>query len=375
MRVLHLVTRLNIGGITRHLAAFLPHLECEFLLAAGVCVDEPEESVPFDVIRLPHLVRPVHPVKDVLAFWEILSLLRRVRPDILHTHMAKAGWLGRIAAKVLGIPCVHTYHGNIFAGHFNRLTTVFLRALERATVPLLNGAVYVSPSCMEALIREVGSPRCVCVIVPAFDAGGLRNRKQAVGDFPQVGTQNQVVVGWLGRMVKVKRPELAVSAVAEVDGCRLVMAGDGEARPATEKLAAEIAREKVEFLGWVSQEKIWDFLKRVDLFLMTSVAEGFVLSLVNALHAGVPVVAVEAQGVVDVMGTDAGDGIKFCDAGIVCKEELLAEALRQAIERLDEMKSRVSAAWERVWRMVNPKAVAEAHLRFYQQVLGGRRDG
>ena len=176
-------------------------------------------------------------------------------------------------------------------------------------------------------------------------------------------------------MVRVKRPELAVSAVAEVDGCKLVMAGDGEARAETEKLAVKIAREKVEFLGWVSQEEIREFLKRVDLFLMTSVAEGFGLSLVDALHAGVPVVAVEAQGVVDVMGTDAGDGIKFCDAGVVCKEELLAEALRQAIERLDEVKSRVSAAWERVWRMANPKAVAEAHLRFYQRVLGGKRDG
>jgi len=375
MRVLHLVTRLNIGGITRHLAAFLPHLKCEFLLAAGVCVDEPEEPVPFDVLRLPYLVRPVRPVKDALAFWEILSLLRKVRPDILHTHMAKAGWLGRIAARALGIPCVHTYHGNIFTGHFGRLRTDFLCVLERATVPLLNGAVYVSPSCMEALIRKVGSPRRVCVIAPAFDAGNRRNQKGTVGVSPQVGTQNRVVVGWMGRMVRVKRPELAVSAVAEVDGCKLVMAGDGEARAETEKLAVKIAREKVEFLGWVSQEEIREFLKRVDLFLMTSVAEGFGLSLVDALHAGVPVVAVEAQGVVDVMGTDAGDGIKFCDAGVVCEEELLAEALRQAIERLDEMRARVSAAWERVWREVNPKAVADAHLRFYQQVLGGRRDG
>jgi len=375
MRVVHLVTRLNIGGITRHLAAFLPHLECDFVLAAGVCVDEPEESVPFDVVRIPHLIRPVHPLKDMLAFCEILSLLCRVRPDILHTHMAKAGWLGRIAAKLLGIPCVHTYHGNIFTGHFGRLGSGFFATLERTTMPLLHGAIYVSRSCMLAIIAEVGRPRHTHLIPPAFSQDShLAKRRESILSQPE-SREKVVVVGWLGRMVRVKRPELAVRAVAEVEGCTLVMAGDGEARAETERLAAKIAPDRVKFLGWISWKEIWEFLKGVDLFLMTSAAEGFGLSIVDALHAGVPVVAVEAQGVVDVMGTDAGGGMKFCDAGVVCREEFLGEALRQAVQRLDEVRARVGAAWERVWRMVNPKAVAEAHLRFYRQVLKGRRDG
>lgn len=371
MRVVHLVTRLNIGGVTRHLAAFLPYLQCDFLVAAGVCLDEPEGTVPFEVVRLPHLARPLNPLRDSLAFVEILSLLRRLKPDILHTHMAKAGWLGRLAARIEGVRCVHTYHGNIFTGHFGYVMRTLFGALERATVRLLNGAVYVSPSTREAITAYVGCPRNVCVIPTPFtplEVSSKMDGRETLG-FEDGG----IVVGWVGRMVRVKRPDLAVDAVAKVADCHLVMVGDGPLRRKVEKLAEKIAPDRVRFLGWVPPEEIGRFVCGFDLLLITSVTEGYPIALVEALYAGVPVVAVEAEGVVDVMGADAGEGINFCDAGIVCKEEFLPGALRQAISHLEEMRGRVGAAWRRVWEVSNPEVVADAHMRFYRKVLMGRR--
>jgi len=365
MRVLHLVTRLNLGGVARPLAEFVPHLDCDAIVSAGVCVDEPEIEMPFDVVRLRHLARPLSLWRDALSLEEIVSLIRRVKPDLVHTHMSKAGWLGRVAAKLLGVPCIHTYYGNIFKGHFGKMKTSFFAALERASIPLLAGATYVSESTYIALSSRVGSPRRTAVIhlaVPPLKAVS-RQRARRYLNIPQ----HTFVVGWIGRMVPVKRPSLAVEAFSQLQKGILVMVGDGPLRQVAEQNADRLAHGRVLFCGW--RKDVGNIIPAFDVLSVTSASEGFPVVMIESLFCGVPVVAVEAQGVVDVMGAGAGGGIRLCDAGIVSVEGRYVEALRLAYLQLSKLKEGVHRAKARLMRLCAPKAVAEAYMRFYAEVL------
>jgi len=365
MRVLHLVTRLNLGGVARPLAEFVPRLNCDAIVGAGICIDEPQIEMPFDVVRLRHLARPLSLWRDPLAMAEIVSLTRRFKPHLVHTHMSKAGWLGRLAAKMLGVPCIHTYYGNIFKGHFGKLKTSVFAALERASIPLLAGATYVSESTHTALASRVGSPGKTAVIhlaVPPLKAVSRQQARQNL-NIPQ----DAFVVGWIGRMVPVKRPSLAVEAFSQLHRGILVMVGDGPLRRQAEETANRLAPGRIVFCGW--RKDVGNIIPAFDVLSVTRASEGFPVVMVESLSCGVPVVAMEAEGVVDVMGADAGGGIRFCDAGIVSVEGRYVEALRQAYESLGKLKEGVHKAKERLQRLCAPKAVADAYMRFYAEVL------
>ena len=321
--------------------------------------------MPFDVVRLRHLARPLSLWRDPLAMAEIVSLTRRFKPHLVHTHMSKAGWLGRLAAKMLGVPCIHTYYGNIFKGHFGKLKTSVFAALERASIPLLAGATYVSESTHTALASRVGSPGKTAVIhlaVPPLKAVSRQQARQNL-NIPQ----DAFVVGWIGRMVPVKRPSLAVEAFSQLHRGILVMVGDGPLRRQAEETANRLAPGRIVFCGW--RKDVGNIIPAFDVLSVTSASEGFPVVMVESLSCGVPVVAMEAEGVVDVMGADAGGWIRFCDAGIVSVEGRYVEALRQAYESLGKLKEGVHKAKERLQRLCAPKAVADAYMRFYAEVL------
>ena len=334
IRILRVIGRLNVGGPALHVAylsAGLAERGYETTLVAGN-VERGEDSMAFvaenlgvPVIRLGEMRRDISPVRDVRATAYLARLIRETRPHILHTHMAKAGGVGRIAALVAREArppvIVHTFHGHVLRHYFDPVRNGAFRLLERWLARKTTTLVAVSPQVRDELVELRIAPAEKFVVVRlgielaervGADDGRVEQRR-LLGIPP-----DRFVVGWIGRMTAVKRTEdvlLTFRRLREsgVDAC-LCLVGDGPDRPALERRAKElgIMRETL-FLGF--QHEVAPFYGAFDALLLPSVSEGTPVSAIEALAAGKPVVATRVGGVPDVV-RDGEDGL-LADAGAV----------------------------------------------------------
>jgi len=222
---------------------------------------------------------------------------------VLHTHTAKAGSTGRLAA-LASVPArpravVHTFHGHVLSGYFGDRRERLFRVIERGLALSTDRIVAVSEQVRDDIVRfHVAPPEKVAVVHYGFDldarvgaaaaARAGRRAELTIGD-------EDFVIGWAGRMSEIKRPLDLVRTAARVPGSVLVLAGDGELRPDVERLAAELGvTERVRLLGYVDQIGSW--YGAFDVFLLTSANEGAPVVAIEALAAGLPVVATDAGG-------------------------------------------------------------------------------
>ncbi len=221
IRVLRVIARLNVGGPSLHvtyLARGLAERGYETTLVAGD-VGRGEESMAFvaesegvDVVRLPGLSRALSPVRDVAAAWRLARIIRRVRPDVVHTHTAKAGAVGRFGALLSGTRpvIVHTFHGHVLRGYFGAGGTLIFRAIETTLARLSDRLIAVSPEVRDELVRlRVAPERKFSVIRLGIE---LEQRVRFEGDTAEVRRRHGIpaekfVVGWFGRMTAVKRTD------------------------------------------------------------------------------------------------------------------------------------------------------------------------
>lgn len=318
MRVVRIVTRLNRGGPHRQLLALVPGLA-----AAGavgpVLVGAPgpgEEDVAGElealgvvVERVPGLARGLAPAADARAWRWLRRRLRALRPDVVHTHLGKAGALGRAAARAAGVPAVvHTVHGHHLdlGGGLARGTRLAERALARTTSAL----VALSPRQRDDLVarHRVARAERVVVIAPGLDVGALRaaaDPAAAVAHRARVAPDGAPVSLWLGRFVPAKDPLGVVAAARWLppEAGRLVMAGDGPMRAA---VAREVARAglggRVLLPGPVADAAAWH--AAADVVVLPSRSEGTPLALIEAMVLGRPVIATAVGGVPDVVDDD-----------------------------------------------------------------------
>ena len=318
--MLRVIARLNVGGPALHvsyLARGLRERGYETTLVAGD-VGRGEESMAFvaeregvEVVRLPGLSRELSPVRDAVAAVHLARIIRRVRPDVLHTHTAKAGAVGRAAAILAGRRrprvVVHTFHGHVLRGYFGRAGSLVFRAIETALARVTDQLVAVSPQVRDELVRlgvapagkfaviRLGielAPRVACDEDPA----AIRARIGVSAD--------RFVVGWFGRMTAVKRTDDLLDALAAlrergVDAL-LLLVGDGSDRERLERLAHGRGLAKsVLFLGY--QDDVARWYAACDAIVLSSANEGTPVTLIEALAAGRPVVATRVGGVEDVV--------------------------------------------------------------------------
>jgi glycosyltransferase involved in cell wall biosynthesis len=320
IRVLRVIARLNMGGPALHvtyLARGLAERGYETTLVAGD-VGRGEESMAFvaeragvEVVRLPGLSRDLSPVHDAVAAWRIARIIRRVRPDVVHTHTAKAGAIGRAAALLAGPGrrpvVVHTFHGHVLRGYFGTAGTLLFRGIETALARVTDRLIAVSPEVRDELVGLHVAPREKFSVVrlgielePRVrfegDAGEVRRRHGIPAD--------KFVVGWFGRMTAVKRTEdlltmLAGVRVRGVDAL-LLLVGDGDDRERLEQRAHDLglARSCL-FVGY--QEDVAPWYAICDAVVLTSASEGTPVTIIEALAAGRPVVATRVGGVPDVV--------------------------------------------------------------------------
>jgi glycosyltransferase involved in cell wall biosynthesis len=255
-----------------------------------------------NVVKLASMSREVS-WSDARAFWRIFRLLRKERPDVVHTHTAKAGALGRLAAWLAGVPViVHTYHGHVFYGYFGKVKTRIYLAIERALGRVTSCVIAISQLQREELSGKyrVVPREKIAVVQNGFDLGAFsaRNRQQMREEF-NLESENFVMV-WAGRMAPVKDVELLGKvirkAAAEQSVARFLVVGDGEQR---EQFEAQIQGCKnVMLLGWRrDMESIWS---AADAAILTSRNEGTPTALIEAMAVGLPFVSTNVGAVADL---------------------------------------------------------------------------
>lgn len=324
MNVVRIIARLNVGGPARHVTLLNTGLEArghDTVLMFGE-LDEGEASLEslarasgIRVTCEPHLGRSIVPTSDLRAFLSVLRLLFRERPDVVHTHTAKAGALGRAAALVYNATrrrraralVVHTFHGHVFEGYFSPAMNRVVRVVERVLASASDVIVTISPRQRHDIVDRFGvAPSHKTVVVPlGLDLDTLLGLDRGAAARPSTyGSADDIVVGYAGRMVPVKDvPTLLkafAAAQAAVPALRLVMAGDGPGRPAAEALAGTLGiADRITWAGWVSN--LADFYAALDIFALSSVNEGTPVAAIEAMAASLPVISTAVGGVPDVV--------------------------------------------------------------------------
>jgi glycosyltransferase involved in cell wall biosynthesis len=318
VRVLRVITRLNIGGPAIHAILLNQALDdgrmFDSTLVTGVTA--PHEGDFLELARehgvepvvLPALGREVSPTDDLVALAEMVRLVRAIRPDVVHTHMAKAGTLGRLAAAMCGVPLiVHTYHGHVFHGYFGKAKTNVFLTIERALARLTHRIVVVGERQRDEIAAFGVAPRAKLLPIPlGLELGRFLHAEQYRGELRrELGIRPDApLVGIVARLVPIKAHEdfllAARSVLAERPETHFLIVGDGERRAELERLVDSLGvRDRLRFLGWRRDlERVYADL---DVVALASRNEGSPVALIEALAAARPVVSTAVGGVPEVV--------------------------------------------------------------------------
>ncbi len=351
--IARVITRLNIGGpsiqATRLTAALADHGWHTRLIHGQLGEGEGDMSylIPAgaDTIQLTDLQRPLAPLSDLRAVRAIYGELRRLRPAIVHTHMAKAGMLGRLAAAAYNLTrgsaprarVVHTYHGHVLDGYFSPLKTKVFIALERALARLSDAIIAISPAIRDELqgTYRIGRPSQYRVVPLGFDLAPFA----AVDATARATARRELgipvgvpVISTVGRLTAIKQHRLFLDIVQRTVATHpdtiALIAGDGELRGELEAYAVTLGiAGHVRFLGW--RRDLATIYGATDVFVLTSRNEGTPVALIEAMACGVPGVSTDVGGVKDVIDSPAvGRLAPFGDADALAGHvrDLLADA-------------------------------------------------
>lgn len=355
MKIVRVIARLNVGGPAKHVAwltAGLQTPEYESVLVAGTVPPEEDDMGYFATemgvtpVFVPEMSREISP-QDAVTVWKLYQHFRRERPDIVHTHTAKAGTVGRLAGLLyrwltpgllLGRPrrCrfVHTYHGHIFHSYYGPLKTRLFLLIEKTLAKVATDRIVVlSEQQRQEIHGEFGVGRVgQFVVVPlgidTAEFADWSERGQAFRD--ELGLKkNDILVGIVGRLVEIKNHELFLEAAALCKAkrsrdsagaaVRFVIVGDGHLRNTLEQQAQALGlAEDLTFVG--NRRDPENFYPALDIVALTSRNEGTPLTLIEAMANARPVISTAVGGVVDLLGdpisqeTDAS--FVVCERGV-----------------------------------------------------------
>ena len=366
MKVLRIIARLNVGGPARHVVWLTEGLKHDYdtLLVAGV-VPPGEDDMSYVAANagitpliLSEMSREIS-LKDASTVWKLYRLMLRERPDIVHTHTAKAGTVGRVAgffyrwltpATLIGRPrrCrfVHTYHGHVFHSYYGANKTRLFLAVEKILAKLVTDRIVVISPQQRREINEnfrVGRSQQFAVIPLGIDLGIYADWKARREAFRQKlkASSDEVLIGIVGRLTEIKNHKAFIDAAAQLKKIsqakiRFVVIGDGGLRPQLESHVNELGlRDDFFLLG--SRTDPENFYPALDIVALTSLNEGTPLSLIEAMANERPVIATAVGGVVDLLGPklSSADGYNICERGVLVEgkdPETFARGLVRLIE-------------------------------------------
>ena len=384
VRVCHVITRLELGGAQDNTLYTVSHLRAPFvpslLCGPGGILDEEASRLGVPVRFVPSLQRPIRPHRDLAALARLVRLFREVRPDIVHTHSSKAGMVGRLAARLAGVPnVVHTIHGYGFhAGQPWPLHRALVGA-ERLAARATSHFIAVSRANLEAgvALGLFGRDRVTLirsgVHLEAFEEATRGSAGREARDLlrRELGVPlDTPLVGMIACLKPQKSPrtfvEVAARVVRQAPRAVFVLAGDGELRLEVERRIRDLSLSaSVRLLGW--RRDVPRLMAALDVLLHTSLWEGLPRVLPEAIAASVPIVATGVDGTLDIVR----DG----ETGIVCAP-LDADGLATGVLRLLDDRH-LASALARSARAVLPEfdmdGMVRAQERLYLTLLHDRR--
>jgi glycosyltransferase involved in cell wall biosynthesis len=328
--------------------------------------------------QVPTLVQPPRPHLDAAAVARVAAIARRFRPDIVHTHTAKAGFVGRLAALAAVRPrpvIVHTYHGHVLEGYFGLATERAYRSIEALLARRSDCLIGVSQATVDDLVRLGVAPRARFRVVPLgldlepFASVEVAERSRLRAEFGI--DEDEVVATFVGRVVPIKRVDFLLRATAlarRTTRLRLLIVGDGEIRPRLEAQARQLGiADAVSFLGY--RRDLPALAAASDVAVLSSANEGTPVSLIEAAAGGRPAVATAVGGVADVVTADSGIVVPPGD------QQAFADALARLASD-PALRARLgAAARERTLRRYSASRLVVDVEDLYEELVARRRDG
>jgi len=311
---------LNIGGPAFHTILLTAHLDREIFSSKLVKGEEgKQEGEMNDLLKrkkvvpifIAELIRELSLKEDLIAFFKLYKLIRKERPDIVHTHMAKAGTLGRLAAKLAGVSTiVHTFHGHVFHSYFGRVKSKIFIIIEKLLALLSNQIVAVSQNQREEIVRyKIAPPKKVTCIPLGLELDSFLDVEKKRGQLRAELNLTQVhkLVGIIARLVPVKGHSFLFEAAQRVipifPQVRFLVVGDGELNKELEDLAAQLGlKRNVIFCGF--RKDLPRIYADLDVVALTSLNEGLPVAIIEGMAAARPVVAFDVGGVKDLIQDD-----------------------------------------------------------------------
>jgi len=361
VRVLHVIARLNVGGTARYitqLAQELPKHGIETFVATGFVQGaevEDESTKTIEVIRIPSMGRSINPIKDHLARKQLEKIIREVKPDIIHTHTFKAGYVTRM--KKQPVPVIHTFHGHLlddpeFSGFKLKVIIEVERMLAKKSAKLVTVGRRVADELLE---QRIGYKGQYVNIPPGVVAVTATPKQQALQDL-NLKDDGKPIVGWIARVTGVKNPMLALEVADAMPDTHFVMAGGGDL---LEQVKAA-APSNVSVIGWADAA---DVFGASEIILSTSQNEGMPVALIEAQLAGKPVVATDAGSVAEVLLNHETGIVTNKNAGSIA---LALESLLLDKQKRTEMGTLATA---RAQALFSVERMINAHIELYKSIV------
>ncbi|MCP4634404.1 MAG: glycosyltransferase family 4 protein [candidate division Zixibacteria bacterium] len=311
IKIIRIISRLNVGGPSFHtilLTAYTDKNRFDSKLIRGL--EEPGEGkIDYLVkaksvksILIPEMGREVRIWKNLKACFKIYKILKREKPDIVHTHLAMAGFLGRTAAIIAGSSkIVHTFHGHTLHGYWGKLKTNFFASLEKMLARRSDCLIAVSDRVRNDIINAgIAHPDKTITVHLGLELKRFRELDKYKGQLrKELGIDNEtVLVGIIARLVPVKNHRLFIEAASKVNrkNVKYIIVGDGQLRAELEELAENTGiSEDIIFTGFRNDlEKIYSDL---DISVLSSLNEGLPVAVIESMTAGVPVISTDVGGI------------------------------------------------------------------------------
>lgn len=327
IRVLRVITRLNIGGPAIHtilLSGGLNRDGFQDILVAGKPGESEGDMGYFakengvEPIIISNLRREPSFFNDIMSLLKLYSIIRKGKPHIVHTHTAKAGAVGRLAAVLAGVPVrIHTFHGHIFDGYFSPMKARVFMLIERFLGYFTDAAIVVSKAVKDDIVGKMRIiPENKCRVVElGLDLEKFLNSEKVRGVFrKEIGAgQDTLLIGIVGRLVPIKNHEMFLEVIKNIKErmpelkVKFIIIGDGELRPYIERLVLKSGLEdRVILTGWVKD--LSAAYADLDIVALTSLNEGTPVSLIEAMASARPVISTAIGGVKDMV-TDGKNGL------------------------------------------------------------------
>ena len=374
IRVLRIIARMNVGGPAWQASALTSGLDPRAFESRLLCgrVDDGEADFldlrhpDLPVRRISTLGRGVHPVDDLRALVAIRREIRSFRPHLVHTHTAKAGVLGRLAAISCRVPLrVHTHHGHLLKGYFGSVVVRMIRVVESFLARHTSALVAVGARVRDELLDVgIGRAEQYTVIPPGVEPGEIppgREGQEALG----LAEGAQVVL-FVGRLTRIKRFDRLIEAMAiviqEVPDVLLVVVGEGDELEEAQRSSRSLGAA-VQFLGW--RAELGSLYEAADVVVLASDSEGMPVSLIEAAMAGRPCVTTDVGS--------AGEVVIHGETGYVVPPdpEAIARALLTLL-RDDGLRRRMGDAARRLAkRHYSVQRLVSDHELLYRRLVEG----